>query len=141
MIAPHLVAEEKWWNVRFMKRSAFSLSLHFSPLGLCLWKQEVTSYRYKVRLFLFNIVLAAAAGYFFRRHNKYCESGSEFDVFAPFSRCHSHEVCLSRHSEISALIRTEAERQIGSSFMNVIVWLQLNEHGKIFKAQDDFCSL
>ncbi|KAK3555687.1 hypothetical protein QTP86_029089 [Hemibagrus guttatus] len=45
--------------------------------------EEMTSYRYKVRLFLFNIVLAAAAGYFFRRHNKYCESG----IYTFFALC------------------------------------------------------
>ncbi|TSL04367.1 Stromal interaction molecule 1 [Bagarius yarrelli] len=37
--------------------------------------EEMTSYRYKVRLLIFNIVSVVAAGYFFWRHNKYCEPG------------------------------------------------------------------
>ncbi|MCJ8740750.1 hypothetical protein PDJAM_G00062590 [Pangasius djambal] len=45
--------------------------------------EEMTSYRYKVRLFLFNIVLTLAAGYFFRRHNKYCEPG----IYTLFALC------------------------------------------------------
>ncbi|KAI5622378.1 post-GPI attachment to proteins factor 2 isoform X1, partial [Silurus asotus] len=43
--------------------------------------EEMTSYRSKVRLFLFNIIVALAAGYFFRRHNKYCEPGI-YTIFA-----------------------------------------------------------
>ncbi|KAL7853811.1 hypothetical protein AOLI_G00206550 [Acnodon oligacanthus] len=45
--------------------------------------EEMTSYRYKVRLFLFNIGLCLLAGYFFRRHNKYCEPGI-YTLFALF---------------------------------------------------------
>lgn len=45
--------------------------------------EEMTSYRYKVRLFIFNIVSVAAAGYFFRRHNKYCEPG----IYTFFALC------------------------------------------------------
>ncbi|KAM4545657.1 post-GPI attachment to proteins factor 2-like [Odontesthes bonariensis] len=41
---------------------------HVSP-------EEVTSYRWKLRLFLFNVGCCAAAAYFFRRHNTYCEPG------------------------------------------------------------------
>ncbi|KAG7224717.1 hypothetical protein INR49_004608 [Caranx melampygus] len=47
-----------------------------------LW-QEVTSYRWKVRLFLFNISCCVAAAYFFRRHNEYCETGV-YTLFAFF---------------------------------------------------------
>ncbi|XP_076606455.1 acyltransferase PGAP2 [Chaetodon auriga] len=37
--------------------------------------EEITSYRWKVRLFLFNVSCCLAAAYFFRRHNKFCEEG------------------------------------------------------------------
>ena len=40
----------------------------------------MTSYRWKVRLFLFNVSCCLAAAYFFRRHNKYCEAGGECRV-------------------------------------------------------------
>ncbi|XP_047235274.1 post-GPI attachment to proteins factor 2 [Girardinichthys multiradiatus] len=39
--------------------------------------EEKTSFLWKVRIFLFNISCCAAAAYFFRRHNKYCETGGE----------------------------------------------------------------
>ncbi|XP_030649656.1 acyltransferase PGAP2 [Chanos chanos] len=45
--------------------------------------EEMTSYRYKLRLFLFNISSCAVAGYFFRRHNKYCEPG----IYTLFALC------------------------------------------------------
>ncbi|XP_042371206.1 post-GPI attachment to proteins factor 2-like [Plectropomus leopardus] len=45
--------------------------------------QEMTSYRWKVRLFLFNVSCCLAAAYFFRRHNKYCETGV-YTLFAFF---------------------------------------------------------
>lgn len=45
--------------------------------------EEVTSYRWKLRLFLFNISCCAVAAYFFRRHNKYCEAG----VYTFFAFC------------------------------------------------------
>ncbi|XP_058483597.1 post-GPI attachment to proteins factor 2 isoform X1 [Solea solea] len=45
--------------------------------------EEVTSYRWKVRLFLFNVGCCLAAAYFFRRHNKYCEAGV-YTLFAVF---------------------------------------------------------
>ncbi|XP_028276590.1 acyltransferase PGAP2 isoform X2 [Parambassis ranga] len=46
-------------------------------------QEEITSYRWKLRLFLFNISCCAAAAYFFRRHNKYCEDGV-YTLFAVF---------------------------------------------------------
>ncbi|KAM6984334.1 post-GPI attachment to proteins factor 2 [Tautogolabrus adspersus] len=45
--------------------------------------EEVTSYRWKLRLFLFNISCCVAAAYFFRRHNKFCEAG----VYTFFALC------------------------------------------------------
>ncbi|KAM9729463.1 post-GPI attachment to proteins factor 2-like isoform 1-T2 [Menidia menidia] len=45
--------------------------------------EEVSSYRWKLRLFLFNIGCCAAAAYFYRRHNKYCEPG----VYTLFAGC------------------------------------------------------
>uniref|UniRef100_W5KEV0 Acyltransferase PGAP2 n=1 Tax=Astyanax mexicanus TaxID=7994 RepID=W5KEV0_ASTMX len=45
--------------------------------------EEMTSCRYKIRLFLFNISLCLLAGYFFRRHNKYCEPG----IYTLFALC------------------------------------------------------
>nr|XP_046265790.1 post-GPI attachment to proteins factor 2 isoform X2 [Scatophagus argus] len=45
--------------------------------------EEVTSYRWKVRLFLFNIICCLVAAYFFRRHNKFCEEGV-YTLFALF---------------------------------------------------------
>ncbi|XP_039882977.1 post-GPI attachment to proteins factor 2-like [Simochromis diagramma] len=45
--------------------------------------EEVTSYRWKLRLFLFNISCCVIAAYFFRRHNKYCEAGI-YSLFAAF---------------------------------------------------------
>uniref|UniRef100_A0A4W6D5V5 Acyltransferase PGAP2 n=2 Tax=Lates calcarifer TaxID=8187 RepID=A0A4W6D5V5_LATCA len=53
--------------------------------------EEVTSYRWKVRLFLFNVSCCLAAAYFFRRHNKYCETGG---------RCPGPALCLSRFQRI-----------------------------------------
>jgi len=49
----------------------------WTQVDLCVVFQEVTSYRWKLRLFLFNVSCCAAAAYFFRRHNKYCEPGGE----------------------------------------------------------------
>lgn len=48
-----------------------------------LHSEEVTSYRLKLRLFLFNIGCCGAAAYFFRRHNKFCEHGV-YTLFALF---------------------------------------------------------
>ncbi|XP_041658129.1 post-GPI attachment to proteins factor 2 isoform X2 [Cheilinus undulatus] len=45
--------------------------------------EEVTSYHWKLRIFLFNISCCAVAAYFFRRHNKYCEEGV-YTLFAFF---------------------------------------------------------
>ncbi|XP_034033475.1 post-GPI attachment to proteins factor 2 [Thalassophryne amazonica] len=45
--------------------------------------EEVVSYRWKLRLFLFNVSCCLAASYFFRRHNKYCEPGI-YTLFAFF---------------------------------------------------------
>ncbi|XP_026184562.1 post-GPI attachment to proteins factor 2 isoform X2 [Mastacembelus armatus] len=45
--------------------------------------EEMRSYLWKLRLFLFNGACCAAAYYFFRRHNKYCESG----VYTLFALC------------------------------------------------------
>ncbi|XP_023123338.2 post-GPI attachment to proteins factor 2 isoform X2 [Amphiprion ocellaris] len=38
--------------------------------------EEITSYRWKLRLFVFNVSCCLIAAYFFRRHNKYCEAGA-----------------------------------------------------------------
>ncbi|XP_053703747.1 post-GPI attachment to proteins factor 2 isoform X1 [Synchiropus splendidus] len=64
---------------------AFIASSLLHMLGTCrLWQviqrfhinsEEVTSYRWKVRLFIFNVACCLAAAYFFRRHNKFCEGG------------------------------------------------------------------
>ncbi|XP_042287213.1 post-GPI attachment to proteins factor 2 [Thunnus maccoyii] len=45
--------------------------------------EEVTSYRWKLRLFLFNVSCCLAAAYFFRRHNNFCETGI-YTLFAFF---------------------------------------------------------
>lgn len=45
--------------------------------------EEVTSYRWKVRLFLVNASFCLAAAYFFRRHNKFCETG----IYTLFALC------------------------------------------------------
>lgn len=45
--------------------------------------EEVRSYRWKLRLFLFNVSCCLAAAYFFRRHNKLCEAGV-YTLFAFF---------------------------------------------------------
>ncbi|TKS83384.1 Post-GPI attachment to proteins factor 2 FGF receptor-activating protein 1 [Collichthys lucidus] len=45
--------------------------------------EEITSYRWKVRLFVFNVGCCLAAAYFFRRHNKFCEAGI-YTLFAFF---------------------------------------------------------
>lgn len=49
----------------------------------CVNPEERTSYRWKVRLFLFNVSCCLAAVYFFRRHNKYCEPG----IYTLFALC------------------------------------------------------
>jgi len=38
------------------------------------------SHRLKRRLFLFNCCICLLAVYFYRRHNKYCEAGSECNI-------------------------------------------------------------
>ncbi|XP_031698545.1 post-GPI attachment to proteins factor 2-like [Anarrhichthys ocellatus] len=45
--------------------------------------QEVKSFRWKLRLFLFNVGCCLAAVYFFTRHNKFCETG----VYTLFALC------------------------------------------------------
>lgn len=45
--------------------------------------EELKSFRWKMRLFVFNISCCAAAFYFFRRHNNYCETG----VYTLFALC------------------------------------------------------
>uniref|UniRef100_A0A3P8TXD9 Acyltransferase PGAP2 n=1 Tax=Amphiprion percula TaxID=161767 RepID=A0A3P8TXD9_AMPPE len=45
--------------------------------------EEITSYRWKLRLFVFNVSCCLIAAYFFRRHNKYCEAGV-YTLFAFF---------------------------------------------------------
>lgn len=55
-----------------------SLALAQISNPLILFCQEITSFVWKVRLFLFNGICCLIAYYFFRRHNKYCE---------PFSKC------------------------------------------------------
>ncbi|XP_061818604.1 post-GPI attachment to proteins factor 2 [Nerophis lumbriciformis] len=45
--------------------------------------EEATSYKWKLRLFLFNVSCCVAAAYFFRRHNKHCETG----VYTLFAFC------------------------------------------------------
>lgn len=72
---------------------AFIGSSLLHMLGTCrLWhviqrfhihSEEVTSYRWKVRLFCFNVCCCLAAAYFFRRHNKFCEDG----VYTFFALC------------------------------------------------------
>ncbi|XP_061659674.1 post-GPI attachment to proteins factor 2 isoform X1 [Syngnathoides biaculeatus] len=46
-------------------------------------QEERTSYRWKVRLLLFNLSCCGAAAYFFRRHNVHCEAGM-YTLFALF---------------------------------------------------------
>lgn len=46
-------------------------------------QEEITSYRWKLRLFMFNVCCCLAAAYFFRRHNNYCEAGI-YTLFAFF---------------------------------------------------------
>lgn len=45
--------------------------------------EERKSFRYKYRIFFFNIIFCLCAGYFFRRHNKYCEPG----IYTLFAFC------------------------------------------------------
>lgn len=45
--------------------------------------EDLKSYHWKIRLFIFNISCCAAAFYFFRRHNKDCEPG----VYTLFALC------------------------------------------------------
>ncbi|XP_057676761.1 post-GPI attachment to proteins factor 2 isoform X2 [Corythoichthys intestinalis] len=46
-------------------------------------KEELMSFRWKLRLLLFNLSCCLAAAYFFRRHNKHCEAG----VYTLFALC------------------------------------------------------
>uniref|UniRef100_A0A4W5PZZ8 Acyltransferase PGAP2 n=1 Tax=Hucho hucho TaxID=62062 RepID=A0A4W5PZZ8_9TELE len=45
--------------------------------------EEFTSFRWKVRFFLFNVIFCLVATYFYRRHNKYCEPG----IYTLFALC------------------------------------------------------
>lgn len=58
---------------------------------MCLY-QEIVSQCWKLRLFLFNVSCCLAAAYFFRRHNKFCEPGSECSSvsFSPMMFCNSN---------------------------------------------------
>lgn len=66
-----------------MLHMLFTVRLWFKIQRQSLSTEEVTSYRWKLRLFLFNISCCACAAYFFRRHNKFCEQGV-YTVFAFF---------------------------------------------------------
>ncbi|XP_053504287.1 post-GPI attachment to proteins factor 2 [Ictalurus furcatus] len=57
--------------------------LWFKITKYTLSTEEMTSYRYKARLFLFSIVLMLAGFYFYWRHNEYCEPG----IYTLFALC------------------------------------------------------
>ncbi|XP_066501795.1 post-GPI attachment to proteins factor 2 [Hoplias malabaricus] len=61
-----------WWVI--------TKKYHFIAESL---KQEMTSYRYKIRLFLLNFCSCLVAGYFYWRHNKYCEP----KIYTLFALC------------------------------------------------------
>lgn len=79
--------------------------------------EEVRSYRWKQRLFLFNISCCGAAAYFFRRHNKFCEHGvytlfalSEYLVVFSNMAFHMTAFWDFRSREVMVATATEGKR-------------------------------
>ncbi|XP_023254846.1 post-GPI attachment to proteins factor 2-like isoform X2 [Seriola lalandi dorsalis] len=76
--------------------------------------EEVTSYRWKVRLFLFNVSCCAAAAYFFRRHNNYCETGvytlfAFFEYLVVFSNMAFHATAVWDFGNKEVMVATPPE--------------------------------
>uniref|UniRef100_A0AAQ6A7R6 Acyltransferase PGAP2 n=1 Tax=Amphiprion ocellaris TaxID=80972 RepID=A0AAQ6A7R6_AMPOC len=62
--------------------------------------EEITSYRWKLRLFVFNVSCCLIAAYFFRRHNKYCEAGVTLKA-AESTMSSSYLQCFWMYEQIS----------------------------------------
>uniref|UniRef100_A0A3Q2PG17 Acyltransferase PGAP2 n=1 Tax=Fundulus heteroclitus TaxID=8078 RepID=A0A3Q2PG17_FUNHE len=87
--------------------------------GLHLWIsflliQEKTSFLWKTRLFLVNIGCCAAAAYFFRRHNKYCETGvytlfAAFEYMVVFSNMAFHMTAFWDFGSAQVMVATPQE--------------------------------
>lgn len=76
--------------------------------------EEVTSYRWKLRLFLFNIGCCACAAYFFRRHNKFCEQGvytffAFFEYLVVFSNMAFHMTAFWDFGNKEVMVATPPE--------------------------------
>ncbi|XP_061596376.1 post-GPI attachment to proteins factor 2 [Cololabis saira] len=76
--------------------------------------EEVTSYRWKLRLFLCNISCCAAAAYFFRRHNEYCEQGvytlfALFEYLVVFSNMFFHMTAFWDFGSTEVMVATAPE--------------------------------
>lgn len=76
--------------------------------------EEMTSYRWKVRLFLFNISCCLAAAYFFTRHNKYCETGvytlfAFFEYLVVFSNMAFHMTATFDFGSTEVIVGTPPE--------------------------------
>ncbi|XP_077361550.1 acyltransferase PGAP2 isoform X2 [Festucalex cinctus] len=72
-------------------------------------KEEVISYRWKVRLLLFNLSCCGAAAYFFRRHNKHCEAGvytffALFEYLVVFSNMAFHTTSIMDFGKESVMV-------------------------------------
>ncbi|XP_035998569.1 post-GPI attachment to proteins factor 2 [Fundulus heteroclitus] len=76
--------------------------------------EEKTSFLWKTRLFLVNISCCAAAAYFFRRHNKYCETGvytlfAAFEYMVVFSNMAFHMTAFWDFGSAQVMVATPQE--------------------------------
>ncbi|XP_072302115.1 post-GPI attachment to proteins factor 2 [Eucyclogobius newberryi] len=91
-----------------------TLRLWFVIQRHSLHSEEVTSYRWKLRLFLSNIFCCGCAFYFFRRHNKYCEHGvytlfALFEYLVVFSNMAFHMTALWDFRSQEVMVSTPSE--------------------------------
>lgn len=76
--------------------------------------EEISSYRWKLRLFLFNVSCCLAAAYFFRRHNKFCEAGvytlfAFFEYLVVFSNIAFHAIAIWDFGSKEVIVATPPE--------------------------------
>ncbi|XP_033834966.1 post-GPI attachment to proteins factor 2 [Periophthalmus magnuspinnatus] len=91
-----------------------TLRLWFVIQRHSLHSEEVTSYRWKRRLFLFNIICCVCAFYFFRRHNEFCEHGvytlfALFEYLVVFSNMAFHITAFWDFRSKEVMVATPAE--------------------------------
>nr|XP_006627912.2 PREDICTED: post-GPI attachment to proteins factor 2 isoform X1 [Lepisosteus oculatus] len=92
LLLTYVCSSENYW----LHKNGFITFIGSSILHMLvtclLWKiikvysvspEEQTSYKWKIRLFFFNLILCIIACYFYVRHNRYCEPG----IYTCFAFC------------------------------------------------------